>query len=156
MSQDDNAPALLAYIDAEQLRLRDVLSGKDEATLAARPANGQWSVVENVRHLLFAEQLHLGRFVPGGQQWSTVGLTPNGMRDKERFRMVGSAATTSVREVLEAWAAVHVLTLELAQHDSEEVRGALQRNLKHLRNHIKRIESLLRVRRERQSKAVRP
>lgn len=147
MSQDDSAAVLLACIDAEQLRLREIVSGRDGAMLAARPPNDAWSVVENLRHLLFAEQLHFGRFLPGGPSWSRLGLPPHGMQRQERLRVVGSSPTSNASEVLEAWEAVHDLTRELVRQDTTEMRKALEGNLRHLRAHIKVIERLLRARR---------
>ena len=139
----ESAVELLAQVDAEQRRLRDLLAGVDEATLAQRPANGKWSVLENVRHLLFAEQLHLGRFAPGNEPFSPLGLTPNNMNGP-KFRDVGSAPPSSVEEVLNAWEATHAVTRALPDSDTAEVRKALNRNLRHLRAHTRVIERLLR------------
>jgi uncharacterized damage-inducible protein DinB len=144
MPENDTALALVEAIDAEQRRLRELLSGKDPSLLAERPPNGQWSVIETVRHLLFAEQAHFGRFAPGGPQWSPLGLAPTGMQRREPFRTMGNAAVSSVEEVLQDWASVHASAHQLAQADKEEVREAFQRNLRHLRSHIKGIERLLR------------
>ena len=44
--------------------------------LAERRPSGEWSVVENVRHLLFAERLYLGRFLPDGFTWSGLPTLP--------------------------------------------------------------------------------
>ncbi len=147
MPESDTALDLFEAIAAEQRRLRELLSGKDPSLLAERPPNGQWSVIETVRHLLFAEQAHLGRFAPGGPQWSPLGLAPTGMLRKEPFRTMGNAAVANAEEVLQAWVSVHGSARQLAQADAEEVREALQRNLRHLRSHIKGIERLLRARR---------
>jgi hypothetical protein len=75
----------IALIDAERARLRKLLRAADAATLGERPPNGKWSVVENVRHLLFAEELHLGRRLLADQEWSAMGLPPMGMQRNPRF-----------------------------------------------------------------------
>ena len=142
---DESAAALLAQMDAEQRHLRDLLAGVDDATLAERPPNGKWSVLENVRHLLFAEQLHLGRLAPGDQPFSPLGLTPHNMSGP-KFRAVGTTPPSSAREVLDAWDATRTATRALADKDTDEVRKALTRNLRHLRAHTKVIERLLRPR----------
>ena len=144
MTRDDSVAALLAQLEAEQHRLRGLLSGKDDAALAQRPPSGKWSVMENVRHLLFAEQLHLGHLLPGGQHFSPLGLAPPINRPK--FRDVGSATPSTVHEVLAAWEAAHIRTRALVDHDTGDVRHALDRNLRHLRTHIRVIERLLRSR----------
>ena len=141
---DDSVPVLLACIDAERLRIRQVLSGSDESTLAERPPNGKWSVVENVRHLLFAEQAHLGRFVPGGRSWSPFGFTPEAMRAARKLPPVVSGPAPSVGEVFEAWETVHAsMARELVTMDTERVRTALLKNLPHLRSHVTVIERLV-------------
>lgn len=145
MTGADSVASLLEQIGAEQRRLRGLLTGRDPSLLAGRTPAGKWSVAENVRHLLFAEQAHLGRLLPGGPQWSTLGLPPTGMQRQERFRAMASAAP-SIEDVFDAWSVAHASTRELAGRDTEEVRKALTRNLKHLRSHVTLIERLLRVR----------
>lgn len=145
MPEDDTALALFETIDAEQQRLRELLSGKDPAVLAERTPNGRWSIIENVRHLLFAHQAHLGRFLPGGPQWSPLALPPTGMQRQERFRAMASAAP-SLEEVFDDWSVAHGSTRGLAGRDTEEVCKALRKNLKHLRSHTTIIERLLRSR----------
>ncbi len=145
MTETDSAASLLEQIGAQQRRLRALLTGRDPSLLAGPTPPGKWSVVENVRHLLFAEQAHLGRFLPGGPQWSALGLPPTGMQRQERFRAMAGAAP-SLEDVLDAWSFVHASTRELAGRDTAEVRTALTKNLKHLRSHVTIIERQLRVR----------
>ena len=146
MPGDESAEALLDSIDEEQLRLRELLSARDDSRLAIRPANGKWSVVENLRHLLFAEQAHLGPFISGGRQWSTLGLAPPGLQARLQSQGVGTTPTSSVDEILDAWQAAHSSAKEILEADPEQARKALDKNLRHLRNHIKVIERLLRAR----------
>jgi hypothetical protein len=121
-----------------------MLSGTDASLLAERPASGKWSVVENLRHLLFAEQLHLGRFAPDGIEFSPLALPPAGMQGSKRLGVAGSAAAATVDQVMEAWRALRVSTLHLAKQDTPEVRNALARHLPHLRAHVNVIARLLR------------
>ena len=56
------------------------------------------------------------------------------------------ARPADVDEVLDAWETAHAATRELVRaHDTAAVRTALERNLRHLRAHIKVIERLLRA-----------
>jgi hypothetical protein len=137
---------LLETIEAEQSRLRTLLAGGDAAAMAERPPNGNWSVVENVRHLLFAEQAHLGRFLPGGVAWSPLGLPPRGMQGHKRLPGVGSMPSSSVEDVLQAWEAAHAPLRSLMADDSKQLARALERHLRHLRAHVRIIERLLRRR----------
>ncbi|MBI5949698.1 MAG: DinB family protein [Chloroflexi bacterium] len=140
MSPADDPLTLLAAIEAEQQRLRDLLSARDPSTLAERPPSGKWSVVENVRHLIFAEQSHLGRLVPGGRTWSPLGLPPHNMS----LPAIDTAASPGITEVLEAWQAVHAATRTIPEPGLEPVRKNLDKNLRHLRAHTRVIERLLR------------
>ena len=118
-----------------------MLRSPDSRILARRPANGDWSIVENVRHLLFAEQLHLGTFLPQGFEWSKVGLT--GMTAK-RFAAVGKRPTKDIEKVLREWDEVHEPIRTAAKSAGGDIERALWRNHRHLGIHINIIERLLR------------
>src|SRR5438105_1398541 len=105
--EDEGASHMLQEIEAGQAHLREILLGLDSSRLSRRPPSGGWSVVENVRHLLFAEQLHLSRFVPGGPAWSLFGFTPETMRRQRRLPPLDGAEAFDVEDVLAAWAVVH-------------------------------------------------
>jgi hypothetical protein len=102
-------------------------------------------VLENVRHLLFAEQLHLGRFIPGGLPWSPLGFTPETMRQRRKLILTDDEPQCDVDDVLAAWATVHAATRDFVQPETEQVRKQLDRNLRHLRAHIRVIEGLLKA-----------
>jgi hypothetical protein len=143
MPDEPTAEALLEEVENEHLRLRELLAGADEAMLATRPANGKWSILENTRHLVFAEQLHFSKFVPGGPDWVALGLPPHNMREQKRLRMVGTS-DAGLATVLQTWQTLHGITRGLVQDDVEPVRTALSRHLRHLQAHIGVIERLLR------------
>jgi len=144
MADDEDVATLLARIREEQQRLRALLAGKDEAFLAQRPPTGKWSVLENVRHLLFAEHAHLGRVTSGRVRFDTPNLPPQDVKEVRRQRMVGTE-TTRLGELLAAWASLHERTNVLDGTDTDEARRALFRNLRHLRAHVGVIERLLRA-----------
>ena len=135
------SPALLAAIDSERLRLRELLAGRDETKLATRPPNGSWSVLENLQHLLFAGQ-GLGRYTPHGVQLSPLGLANDGLMRK--FPVLGTVQPTISAEVFAAWDDSHRLVAQLDSLDTPPVRTALAKNLRHLRNHLAVIERQLR------------
>lgn len=134
--------ATIADIDRERGRLRRLLRAKDPKVLNRRPPNGDWSIVENVRHLLFAEQLHLGGFLPTKFEWSPLGMT--GMT-AARFASVGKTRTTDVDEVLAAWDVIHrPIRAAMKSATGADAQKALWRNHRHLRIHTDLIEGLLR------------
>lgn len=144
MRSDETIAALLDQLDATHARVRELVSGRDDADLASRPANGNWSVLENVRHLLFAEEAHLGQFVPGGIELSTIGLATTPLAPK--LPRVGSTPPSTVREVLDSWTAVHArVVAALSGPDTQQVRYRLGRHLNHQRRHVAAIERLLRA-----------
>ena len=89
----------LEAITEHHTRLRTFLEGFEPAALATRPPSGEWSAIENVRHLLLTTQHHLGPFVPGGLGWSPLGL-PQGIHPD-------TSATIDVAAVFEEWGRVH-------------------------------------------------
>ncbi len=135
-----NVADLVREIDRERARLRRLLRSQSSTTLAKRPPFGDWSIVENVRHLLFAEQLHLGGFLPDGFAWSPLGLTD---RTGRAYASVGTRPTKNVEQVFEAWDEVHRSVRRAVRSADGDVGTALERNLYHLTIHVKAIETLL-------------
>ncbi len=131
---------LLRDIDKARSGLARLLRSQDPKALAKRPPTGDWSVIENVRHLLFAEQLHLGKFLPDGFEWSRVGLSG---RTGRAYVEVGKDPTDDLEEVLRAWDAVRTPIREAFRGGDDEVQKKLGLNLKHLERHIDTIKTLL-------------
>lgn len=144
MSQQEIA-RYVAQIDRARGRLRKVLLSKDRRVLARRPASGDWSIVENVRHLLWAEQRHLGRFLQGRVEWSHMGLTA--FRGRE-FADVGTKPTSDVEKVFAEWDEIHKHIRKAVKSAGGDVEKALWGNHNHLLHHITIIEQLLRTRDE--------
>ena len=131
----------IAEIDRQRARLRKMLRSQDPKVLARRPANGDWSIVENLRHLLFAEQLHLGGFLSGNVEWSRMGLTE---RTRSEFASVGTKPTQDVEKVFAEWDAIHLPIRKTVKSAGGEIERALWRNHRHLRIHSEAIERMLR------------
>jgi hypothetical protein len=130
---------LLAQLDeARDALIARVRAAPPEA-LKQRPPDGAWSIVENVRHLIYAEDRHLGRLFVPGHAYSPVGQHNNG---KPHRNGVGTRPTDDLDEVLAAWDAVHVGVRD-AIPANEDAERALERNLGHLRTHVRVIDRLL-------------
>jgi hypothetical protein len=145
-SQQQDASAILVSIDETRASLIAILRATDGSALTERPASGEWSVVENVRHLLFAEQLHLGKHIPNRPAWSATGLTPHFFAEMPAFREVGTKPTSDLDEVLAEWDAIHAPLASVVGSPSDDLVTSLQGNLQHLQFHAGIIESLLRER----------
>jgi hypothetical protein len=101
MEQISPAEALAAMTE-HAARLRTLLERFNSAALATRPPNGDWSAIENIRHVLYAEQHHLGRFVPGGLGLSNLGLPQGKFAAPTR-----SGSHTDLGAVFDEWERVH-------------------------------------------------
>jgi hypothetical protein len=110
--------------------------------------------MENVRHLVFAEQHHFGPLLPKGFRWGSAGVPPPSREKGERrLTPVGREADTTIDEVFDAWAKVHTVVLEFASEDERKssaaywtrVASGLAGNLNHVELHIRTIERMLGV-----------
>jgi hypothetical protein len=138
--------ATIGDIDGERARLRKMLRGKDAKMLNRRPPNGTWSIVEHVRHLLFAEQAHLGGFLPKGFEWSPMG---EGGSAGRKLKEVGTRPSKDIGEVFAEWDRIHrpiraaIRRLAMKSARRAEAERALWGNHRHLNTHIVIIERLL-------------
>ena len=157
MSQQ-TATRLLSDVDRTRRRLYALLRSTDARLLARRPASGDWSIIENVRHLVFAEQVHLGEFLPDGLAWSPMRMSP---RAERRFAAQGGVVVvrregrqlsaaydgTERRDDLEdallAWDLIHQPIRKAVKAEGEAAAYKLERHLKHLVRHVEVIEKLV-------------
>ncbi len=134
-TQDD----LLMPLDQARRSLYVRLRAAPPEALTQRPASGDWTVLENVRHLLYAERRHFGRVLPKGFAWHPIGLPTGGV---PRRTGAGTASTDDLAEVLAAWDEVH-RAIRLDMVEREQAVRAVERNLLHLRIHVRYIERAL-------------
>ena len=142
-TESPDVVTLLDRVDGVRRGLIGLLETGDGTSYATRPASGEWSVVENVRHLLFAEQLHLGKFVPEAGAFSKLGLTPHFARDAEAFADVGTEPSDDLNSVLLEWDAIHKAVLDAVVDSAEAKPKDVQDHLDHLLYHFKIIKDLL-------------
>jgi hypothetical protein len=103
-----------------------------------RPPNGDWSVLENVRHLLFSHGTLLRE--AGLESSPRTNARPGSPEYK-----LGATRESSIEEVLELWRSEQGRVRSLGGRDTELVRWALAVILRHIRNHITVIERILRA-----------
>jgi hypothetical protein len=132
----------MADIDRDRTRLRRRLLGKDPKVLTRRPPNGTWSIIEHFRHLLFAEQAHLGGYLPNGFEWSPMG---EGGSAGRKLTVVGSRPSKDIDEVLAEWDRIHrPIRAALKSARGPAAVRSLWGNHRHLNTHITIIDRLLR------------
>lgn len=113
--------------------------------LAERPVSGKWSVVENVRHLVFTELAHHSHLAAIGDGWRSAVLPPHDLAVRLREKMVGDA-TTTVGEALEVWQPLHAsVRAALLEHDTGDETYRFGRHIRHLQQHVNEVQRLLRA-----------
>ncbi len=138
MTPDRPIAAIVGDLETELWRLRGLLAGRDEASLAGRPPSGKWSVLENVQHLTLTGLAH---FVPDPRVWSVFGLVQVEPRSAKQLRL---AAGGSIDDLLAAWHAGHeVIVARLLEQDTPAVRHHVSRHIRHQVQHIDEIGRLL-------------
>lgn len=135
----DTHDDLLLPLDQARRALIGRLRAAPLDALTVRPAAGDWSVLEHVRHLLYAERRHFGRLLPKGFAWNPIGLPTGGV---PRRTGAGTASTDDLEEVLAAWDEVHE-AIRLDAVEREQAVRAVERNLLHLRIHVRYIDRTL-------------
>jgi DinB family protein len=134
----------LARIEDVQAALRRRLSAVKPSLLNERPPSGGWSPLENVRHLIFAEQYHFARYLERGFRWRSAGVPPPNKIGERRLSPVGADPATTVGAVFDAWVKVHHVVRARCLKDPDELSQTLAGNLHHLTIHTETIERLLR------------
>ena len=155
----DEMRAMIRRLD----QIRDDLCRRVRSTsldvLTQRPGGDKWSALEHLRHLLFAEDLYVNRWIlRNDTPFSRLGLLPDFLRARPGFEAVGAEATTDVEKIIHEWAAIHKLTLafvatatanQLTTDTSDidfgqgTVGGVLQGMARHDLHHIQRIEQAI-------------
>jgi len=67
--------------------------------------------MEQVRHLLFAEDMYLNRWIlRNDQPWNKLGLLPAFLANDPHYAEVGSQAAEGLEAILTAWQGIHAHT----------------------------------------------
>ena len=95
-------------LDEVRVEFAAFLRSLDPSVLAAQPKPGEWSALECLRHLLFAEDLYVNRWLlHNDQPWQPAGLLPAFLAGQVGYAEVGSQPAASLEDVLAAWEALH-------------------------------------------------
>jgi len=116
--------AVLRHLDEVRAEFCTFLRSTDPALLITKPAPDQWSALENVRHLVFAEDLYLNRWLLQNQKpMSKLGVLPSFLAGDAGYSEVGSQPTDDLATVLAAWEELHAQTWQFVGGlTSEELR----------------------------------
>ncbi|MCL4504848.1 MAG: DinB family protein [Chloroflexi bacterium] len=116
--------ALISWLDAVRAAFRAVLRASSPSQLRRRPAENEWNALEVVRHMLFAEDVYINRFIlNNARPLNKAGMLPEHLRSRSEYQDVGSEAVDDLETILAAWDAVHADTLAyVAQLDAVKLR----------------------------------
>lgn len=119
-----------------------------------------WSATEHARHLLFAEDLYLNRWIlRNDRPWCPMGHLPPFLEDNPAFGEVGTDPTQDLETVLAAWDDLHTgmldfvnqMASDVLRQDTSDVDygqgtigGVLQGMAQHDLTHIRMAETALR------------
>lgn len=79
--------------------------------LAATADGWDWSAVQHLRHLVFAEELYTNRWIlQNDEPFSGLGLLPDWLEGKPGYEAVGTEPTQDLEAVVSAWQKVHART----------------------------------------------
>jgi uncharacterized damage-inducible protein DinB len=121
---------VMARLEELRAAFRQRLRATDAGLLAARPDADEWSALENVRHMLFAEDLYLNRLIlQNDKPWNKLGLLPDFLLSREGYEGVGSESSGDLETVLAAWDAVHADMQAFLVDLTPEKLHSLARNL---------------------------
>jgi hypothetical protein len=116
--------SVVRHLDELRGAFADLLRSTPLEVLSARPEPDRWSAVENLRHMIFVEELYTNRWLLGvDAPWSRLGLVADFLVGNPDYSDVGSEPTDDVEALLAAWAGAHARTVELvARVTPEELR----------------------------------
>ena len=99
---------VMARLDQVRAAFYARLHATPTEQLAAHPGPDRWSALEHVRHLAFAEDLYLNRWLlRNDRPWCKLGFLPPFLENNPAFADVGSEPTDNLEVVLAAWDAIH-------------------------------------------------
>jgi uncharacterized damage-inducible protein DinB len=146
-------------LDEVRGNLRTTLSSVPQDQLCERPAEGKWSAIEHLRHLVFAEDLYINRWIlRNNEPFSRLGLLPDFLARDEAYSSVGSEPCSDLETILAEWDRIHSRTTafvkdatsDMLRRDTSDddfgqgmVGGILQGMAHHDLHHIRRAETAI-------------
>ena len=151
--------AAMTRLDEVRSAFYRLLRSTRPGLLVIRPSPEKWSAIEQVRHMLFAEDLYLNRGILNSDRpWNRMGLLPTFLEEDAAYADVGSQPCKDLETVLAAWDDVHAGTqtfladvtaedLQRRVHDAVVGQGTVGQVLQGLANHdlrhIRQAEAVL-------------
>ena len=85
------------------------------------PGPGRWSALEHTRHLVFAEDMYLNRWILRNHEpWIKLGFLPPFLFDNPDYADVGTEPTQDLEQVLKVWEDLHARMLSWINEAGEQ------------------------------------
>ena len=155
----EDVRAVMKRLDGVRGHFSEALRAADAGFLITRPSTDKWSALEHVRHLIFAEDLYLNRWILRNDvPWNGLGLLPAFLAGDPNYADVGSQPADDLEAVLAAWEDINArvrafltgLTPDELRRDTSAidfgqgtVGGVLQGMARHDLHHIRRATALI-------------
>jgi hypothetical protein len=144
---------VMAHLDEVRADFYALLRATPQAHLTHHSGPNAWSALEHARHLLFAEDMYLNRWLlRNDRPWCRMGHLPPFLAEAPFCAEVGTEPTEDLVAVLAAWDEIHAgtqayvreLTRERLHQDTSDVdfgqgtvggvlKGMAQHDLAHIR-----------------------
>jgi len=117
----DEARTGLLELDKIRETVRKELLELPTDILLRRPRDGAWHIVEIIRHLVLSEDDRINYWIlNNGRPPTALGMPPDFLKDRERYRGLGEIAVDDLQKVLNEWDEIHKTFIEYAQSMTED------------------------------------
>ena len=115
---------LLARLDSVRAEFKALLRATPVGRRTARPGPDRWSATEHLRHLVFAEDLYLNRWLVRNEEpWCCLGFLPPFLENDPEYADVGSAPTDDLELIIATW---ETLDAEMGRFVAGATAGVLR------------------------------
>ena len=117
---------LIQRLDEIRADLFQLLRSTAIEKLVVRPKSKRWSVLEHLRHLVFAEDLYINRWIlRNDTPFSALGHLPAFLRGRPGFQVVGTDPSSDLENIFGEWTRIHELTISFV---TEATSADMKRN----------------------------
>lgn len=141
------AKGVMSHLQVVRDNAYEALRQATTEQLTSHPMPGKWSAIEQLRHMVFAEDLYLNRWIlRNNNPWIQIGLLPDFWKNDKKFSDVGKEPTEDLSYILSVWSDLHEgtnsfvanVTSETLKQNTSDVdcgQGTVGAILQQLANH---------------------
>jgi hypothetical protein len=104
----DQIRGVFAELDGVRTQFTSLLRATPEGHRTGHPGPDRWSAIEHLRHLVFAEDLYLNRWLLRNEEpWCCLGFLPPFLENSPEYAEVGSEPTDDLDLIVATWEALN-------------------------------------------------